>query len=182
MDTQFQQVLHDWQPFYQLVGGIAGTLIGLMFIAMSVGTRMVSDDTSPEQLAETDQQIRTFASPTITHLSAVVVIAGVMCMPITDMRVLSVSLGLIGMAGLYYSAFTYRGLMDHHRKRGLQKENWTFHFKLPLACYVALLLTVAGLQAGYRPLPALSWSVIFFVIASIRNSWVTTLYTAGIRR
>ena len=34
----FNELLHAWHEFYLLIGTAAGTLIGLMFVAVSVGS------------------------------------------------------------------------------------------------------------------------------------------------
>jgi hypothetical protein len=57
------EILHDWHDFYVLLGTAAATLIGLMFVAASIGAGLFTD--------EHKDMMRTFLTPTIIHFCAV---------------------------------------------------------------------------------------------------------------
>ncbi len=57
MPDMLSQPLHDWQNFYLLVGTAAATLVGLMFVAISLGVRSITQQHIPA--------LRVFVSPTL---------------------------------------------------------------------------------------------------------------------
>lgn len=48
MTESFAQTLHAWQNFYMLLGEASATLTGLMFIAASLGIRLIDDKAGPK--------------------------------------------------------------------------------------------------------------------------------------
>ncbi len=56
MDS-FERALDEWQAVYVLIGGMAATLTGLLFVAVSLGVRTVMSDENPQLRASA---IRTF--------------------------------------------------------------------------------------------------------------------------
>jgi hypothetical protein len=45
MPDAFVDTLQSWQNFYFMIGGASAGLIGLMFVALSLGMRLLSDNT-----------------------------------------------------------------------------------------------------------------------------------------
>jgi len=80
-----------WHDFYTLIGTASATLVGLMFVAASVGTGVF---TSERQVA-----LRTFLSPTVVAFSVVLGTSLIGVLPTSDWRVpglLLVGIGLLG--------------------------------------------------------------------------------------
>ena len=76
-----------------LAGGTAGTLIGLIFVVVTLGIdRAKKGD---------DLRARLFVTPILVYFTSLLVIAMVMVPPMSAM-VRAVSLGVIGCAGLAY--------------------------------------------------------------------------------
>ena len=46
MGPSLAELLHDWHDFYVLVGTASATLVGLMFVAVSIGTAIFNEDHS----------------------------------------------------------------------------------------------------------------------------------------
>jgi uncharacterized protein (TIGR00369 family) len=69
----FIQALRDWHNFYLLTGTAAATLIGLMFVAVSLGVSLVN--------AQTANNVEIFVTPTIVHFIAVLVVAAISIIP-----------------------------------------------------------------------------------------------------
>ncbi len=67
MIDSFAQAMHDWQTFYFMIGTASATLIGLMFIAVSLGADLP---------AATDSNgISTFVTPMLIHFGSVLAIS-----------------------------------------------------------------------------------------------------------
>lgn len=101
MTDTFFQVLHGWQNFYTLLGEAAATLTGLMFVAASLGARLISD--------EADSKVRTFLTPTVVHFSLVLLLAALMNVPTQTRAALTAQLAILGLIGAGYSLSHLRG-------------------------------------------------------------------------
>src|SRR5437870_11441690 len=65
--------LEQWHEFYLLLGTAAAALVALLFVAVSVGSRVLT----PERAAGT----RTFVSPVVVHFSSVLFASAVALVP-----------------------------------------------------------------------------------------------------
>src|SRR6266404_7078234 len=63
MGPSLAELLHDWHDFYVLVGTASATLVGLMFVAVSIGTSIFNEDHRAAMTA--------FITPTVMHFAAV---------------------------------------------------------------------------------------------------------------
>lgn len=61
MADVFTDTLHSWQNFYFMIGGASAGLMGLMFVALSLGTHLVND--------ETRASFPAFVTPSIIYFS-----------------------------------------------------------------------------------------------------------------
>jgi hypothetical protein len=96
--------MDDWDGFYTLIGGTAGTLIGLIFVVITLGMEHAREgDTDRTQL---------FVTPILVYFASLLIISLAMIPPLSEtMRALA--LGVIGCAGLGYTinlAFLLRHL------------------------------------------------------------------------
>lgn len=84
-----------WENFYVIVGSAAGALIGLQFVVI---TLLAGRPIGPGQ----QQAGAAFATPTIIHFSAVLLLSAGVNAPWRSMASLAWSLGLLGLAGIVY--------------------------------------------------------------------------------
>jgi len=83
--------MDDWDNFYMLAGGTAGTLIGLIFVVITLGM---------DHAQEGDAlRIRIFVTPILVYFVRLLVIGMVMVPPMAPLA-RAVSLGTIGCAAL----------------------------------------------------------------------------------
>ena len=109
MTDVFIETLHGWQNFYVMAGGVAATLLGLMFVALSMmGTHLITD--------EGRQEIDTFTSPSIFYFVSVLLVACVMLVPMFSAVGLGLLLLLGGVLGLAWTALRVRLLILAARK------------------------------------------------------------------
>ena len=84
--------LAGWGNFYVIVGGAAGALIGLQFVVITlIAERPV---VAGQELAGS-----AFATPTIVHLGAVLLLSAVVCAPLRGVTGIGIFWGLLGTAG-----------------------------------------------------------------------------------
>ena len=86
-------VMAEWSDFYTLIGATAGTLIGLIFVVVSLG--------ADNAKAGDEHRARIGVTPTLIHFAALLVGALAMLAPLSNIA-RAVALGVIGCAGLAY--------------------------------------------------------------------------------
>ena len=62
MEPNLASVVRDWHDFYGLVGTASATLVGLMFVAASVGASVFS--------ASQQEPMKAYLTPTVAHFSS----------------------------------------------------------------------------------------------------------------
>src|SRR5271169_2563046 len=105
MQAPLTEALRNWHNFYALIGTAAATLVGLMFIAASIGAGVF---TRAHQAG-----IRSLLSPTVAHFSAVLLICLLASAPTETWLSLGIFLTCAGLIGLVYSAWIWRGMAKH---------------------------------------------------------------------
>lgn len=158
----------NWDNFYMLIGGTAGTLIGLIFVVLSFGAEHAK--------AGDQDRTRIFITPVLVHFASLLLIALAMLAPVSN-PVRAGVLGLIGCAGLAYAANL--ALLAQKRIKASEREPiWAA--VLPIAAYVCLLVSAAAwaLSASFAEQIGAIASVILLATA-LRNSWAITLAIMG---
>src|SRR5437660_3931460 len=95
MHSSLPELFEDWHDFYLLVGTAAATLVGLMFVAASIGATVFSE--------EHKAAMRAFISPTVVHFSAALVLCVLAMIPSHTWLTFSALLAALSVAGLVYS-------------------------------------------------------------------------------
>jgi len=85
--------LSTWREFYALVGAIAATLMGLMFVVMSLGGRTLATE-------EGVRVTRGFFTPIVVFFATIIVVAMLMLIPRVYPSALAVLFGAVAIAGL----------------------------------------------------------------------------------
>ena len=169
MPPAFAQTLHDWQDFYMLLGGASATLMGLMFVAASLGTSLINDDDDP--------RVRTFITPTIIYFSLVLLLSALMTVPVQTQKALVAEFAAAGLIGAGYSFSHLPRLRRFYRDEGLGPGIWMWNLALPLCAAFSLLGAALGLSRSLSEgLTAAAIGVIIFVMVGIRDAWSATLY------
>ncbi len=87
--------LKDWHDFYELLGGAAATLVGLTFVAASIGAGILTRDH--------ESAMKVFITPTVVHFSAILVACLLILAPLASETSLAVLLLAEGATGIAYS-------------------------------------------------------------------------------
>jgi hypothetical protein len=133
--------LQSWQNFYILTGTAAATLLGLMFVAVTFGSSLVTKETA--------QSARAFLDPTYQHFGQVLLTAVILTIPTLGPTLLGSLLVVAAgfrLVGLYGAFGHYR---EAHRKHGdMELSDWLVNIVLPLLAYLLL----AGCGVGFLTL------------------------------
>jgi hypothetical protein len=161
------EAFHAWHDFFVLLGTGAATLVGAMFVVASIGSSFLTEKSEP--------QIRAFMTPTVIHLTAVLLGCALTIVPSIDWPAAAVGFGLGGLVGFLYSART--ALRVAGNQTLLVDRIW--YGIIPMIGYAVIL--AAALLMGLRAqsgLEMLAVGLVLLVVASIRNSWDLIVFYA----
>lgn len=163
--------LSGWENFYVIVGSSAGALIGLQFVVMTLIAEM------PLRKGDAGAQAgNTFATPTVVHFGAVLLLAGLMSVPWRSVVPAAVVWGVLGIIGILYSAVVTRRMRTQDAYRP-ELEDWLFHAVLPLAAYLVLAVSgVLGYSGSNDALYAVAAAALLLLFIGIHNAWDAVTY------
>ena len=164
MDPSLTAVLREWHDFYVLAGTASATLVGLMFVAVSIGTAIFNESRRAGLTA--------FISPTVTHFAAVLFTCLVVSMPSNTWLTLAVLLGAGALAGALYSGSVVMRVIVR-RGISIDLEDRLFYVFAPLMGYVLGLVAAASLALHDAAVSAdfIAAAVLTLLFAAIRNAW-----------
>ena len=153
----------EWDSFYVIVGSAAGALIGLQFVVL---TLIANRSQRPE--AETGAA---FATPTIMHFCAVLLLAALLRAPWLTVTPAAVLWGLVGVIGVAYAVIVARRMRAQTTYQPVF-EDWLFHTILPMAAYAVLALSsFAALSHIRKALFGVGTSALLLLFIGIHNAW-----------
>ena len=164
------ETLHAWEAFCLIVGGAAAALTGLQFVVIALVTEV--------QTARSLKEIDAFATPTIVHFSAVLLISAILTAPWHSLSGPGVSLGICGLAGVAYSGVV---LYRARKQTGYKPvfEDWLFHTALPFVAYGILAAAAFDLGRDTEAvLFAVAASTLLLLFIGIHNAWDTVTWIA----
>jgi hypothetical protein len=169
LSPTLDQALRDWRDFYMLSGAAAATLVGLMFVAASIGSSMFNRRGAAPMHA--------FVTPTVVHFAATLFVCLISVMPCDTARSLGGVIGLGALAGLAYCGRVI-AIIVRRFAVGLDWEDRAFYALIPVSGYL-LLLGSSAMEFDDRPteanlLAAIALLVLF--VAGLRNAWDMTVW------
>jgi len=166
MPDTLSQALRDWRTFYILVGGAAALLAGLMFVAISLGSRPITRGDTPA--------LRVFVGLTLIHFIFVLATSAVVLIPIVTRASLGGVLLLAGAVSLGWTISTQPQVRRSDRAGEIAAPDWIWHLVVPSAAYLLYIGAGIALLGGARPpLVGLALGSVLLLVAGIRNAWDT---------
>lgn len=168
--TDWPALLEQWHEFYTFAGTAAATLMGLMFVVVSLGQRRLAT-------AEEGPQItRGLFTPIVVFFATVIAVAMLMLVPSTPRHALGASLVAVSLAGIVYMVAS--GAYRVWQRSELGLDDFAWYVVVPYASYAALGAAGVALWAGAAyALPAVAATMFLFLATSIRNAWDLVIYT-----
>jgi hypothetical protein len=166
--------LEAWHDFFMIVGTASATLIGAMFVVVSIGMGFLNRERS--------MAIRTFLTPTVTHLSTVLLICVLTTVPVFEWNWLAAIAGVVGLAGIAYSVQVFHGFRQHD---GTVFSDWFWYVIFPPIGYALLFaaaIAALALHAAPASLDLLAGGLGLLLIAGIRNAWDMILFFVTLDR
>jgi hypothetical protein len=163
--------LQVWQNFYLLIGTASATLAGLMFVAISLGSRLMTSRNIPA--------LRVFVSPTLIHFVYVLVTTAVVLIPTLTRALLGTLLVLAGLVSLGWTLSALPYMRRSSRDRLIDTQDWVWYLLAPWAAYLLYVATGAGLLLGAGgALNGLAAASILLLVTGIRNAWDLVVFFA----
>lgn len=162
--------LASWEVFYVIVGASAAALIGLQFVVIVLGADLGA--------LGAVTSLRAFATPTIVHFSAVLLLSALVAAPWPGRLGLAISLGACGVAGVVYGI---RIVMHARRQTDYvpDMEDWTWHVVLPFVAYGTVMVSAARFQRSPEStLFVVGAVVLLLLFIGIHNAWDAVIYIA----
>jgi hypothetical protein len=158
-----------WHDLYMLVGTASATLIGLLFVAASVGSRFYTESRLPA--------MRAFLSPTVVHFSSVLSSCLIAVIPAQSWTLIGILITGDGLFGVVYAGFVWRGMKRHGFHSTLDLEDRVWYAAMPALGHA--ITASAGITLLFRnatgcALLALAMGVLLLV--GIRNAWDITVW------
>jgi len=167
--------LSGWENFYVIVGSSAGALIGLQFVVMA----LIADMPIGHGAAQAGDA---FATPTIVHFAAVLLLAAILTAPWPGIAPPAVLWGLLGLSGVVYAAVVARRFPRQTVYKP-EFEDWLFHVLLPFAGYVTLsVCALAARSHAAKALYGVSAAALLLLFIAIHNAWDAVTYHVFVQR
>jgi hypothetical protein len=162
MNPPHPEFFHDWHDFFILLGTACATLVGLMFIAVSIGASIFKEENRPA--------LEVFLGPTVVHFTSVLVLCVLAIVPSHSWLSLAGLASLIGFAGFLFSArIWFRLTRSRYEIDYLDR---FFYTVLPAIGYLVVLLAAWLLyEQSEWGLDAAAIGLITLLLAGIRNAW-----------
>ena len=159
----FTQAIDGWHDFYVLIGTASATLVGLLFVSLSLNAEAISKKTNADLRALAEQTFATFLF--------VLLFAVIFLIPNQDHLGLGLPLLCIGGIGLF-STVSHFLSTRHSEPRQWGRGGIANRFIVPTVCYIVLLIIAVTVLLGQTG--SLYWLVpvmILMVLTSSFNAW-----------
>ena len=156
-------MLAGWHEFYALLGTAAAALVALLFVAVSIGTSVLTPD--PESRRNTS----TYLSPVVFHYANLLFLSLIALIPTQSWESFAVVIGVAGAGSVIYSIVI---AVRVHRNAMSDLADRLCYGAIPALCYamgpVAGLLLLEEKPAG---LNLLAGAALLLLVINIRNAW-----------
>jgi len=167
--------LGPWHDFYTLLGTASATMVGLLFVAASVGSGVFSSDRRAP--------LRVFLSASVVNFSLLLATSLIVLAPMRAEPWLGVMIVGCAMFGLIHSGLAWRDTLRDGLIKSIDLEDRTWYVMLPVLGYLCLaasgVILALGLIFGC---PALAVSVGMLLAVGVHNAWDITVWIITRRR
>jgi hypothetical protein len=166
------QVVDGWHDFYMMVGTAAATLIGLLFVSLSLNADVITRDES--------DGLRSLAAQAFTSFLNVAIVAVLFVIP--DQGHHGLGLPLLGVSayGLYETVRRFVRTRHAHPHLFGTAGGIAWRFAVPAVCYMAVVAVALSVLWGQTA--GLYWLVpvmIILIVGASRSAWDLLM---GLRR
>jgi hypothetical protein len=161
-------MLHGWDNFFMMAGTAAATLVGLLFVAVTVGSGLSTSSIV--------HGTRGFLTPTLVHLGSVLFQTLALLAPWPSAWPIGIILGLGGLMGL---AYQINVVVTRHKVGWVLPhwQDWLPYVGVPALGSASLIVGAVGLIAEKSFAPyAVAGAMVLSLFAGIYGAWDLTLW------
>jgi hypothetical protein len=159
------EMLDKWHDFFLILGAAAGTLIGSMFVVVSIASGMIRGG---------ELTSRVFVTPTIIHLAFVLLSCAFTLVPSLDRFTFGAGGGAAGIVLLGYAG---RNVFHIGRRRGVEWNDHLWYGICPLVAYIVMVVgAVLVLKEKPGGVETIAFALGLLVAGGIRNAWDLILF------
>ncbi|MFL5783507.1 MAG: hypothetical protein ACJ76H_02785 [Bacteriovoracaceae bacterium] len=164
--------MESWNEFFILVGTGAATLVGLMFIALTFGSRLVTK--------ETVDAAKAFLTPIINHFTQTFLISCAALIPSPTSVLPGVVCLLTSSVRLVLLRHAYKNLKRPVHSEDIDQSDWLQTLYLPLIIHISLVITSIGLMNSLPwSMYALAVILLSLLTLGIINAWEMLMWMAS---
>lgn len=175
----FSEVISSWHDFYMLTGSAAATLIGLIFISVSLHINVLAK-------AEKFGDIRSLASQTFTNFLLILSFAFIFMVPSSGPTGIGAPLLILGLLELGRTARLWLkfGFGRRSENQAFEASQMRWMLLLPnTICFLALIIVaIEILQGSTRFLDWMVMIIIWLLISASHSAWDLMLRLAEMKR
>jgi len=161
--------LERWHDFYVLLGTAAATLVGLTFVAASIGVGVLTQDH--------EAGLKAFITPTLVHFAAILVACLLIIAPFASVALLGAVLAVEAIVGVAYSVNVLLHIRRHAIASSLLLVDRVWYAAIPIVAYAVFAGAAAALTRGaLTSLVVLASGLGLLLLAGIRNAWDMALW------
>ncbi len=159
-----------WHEFYSLLGTASATLVGLLFVAATVGSGVFSFNRRAP--------LRVFLSASVVHFSGILAVCLIVLAPVQNWTQFGLLILGCAIFGLVYCGLVWRDTVrDRQLIAAIDLEDRIWYIFVPVVGYV--LEAATGVTLLLRPdlgCTALPLAVGVLIVAGIHNAWDITIW------
>lgn len=156
-------MLNQWHEFYGLLGTAAAALVALLFVAVSIGTSVLTKE--PQSQANT----RTYMSPVVFHFANILFLSLIALIPSLSWESFAI---VIGIAAIGSAAYSIGIALRVHRNAISDLPDRLGYGVIPVLCYGAGIITawLSFKHAAAAP-EVVAAAALVLLLINIRNAW-----------
>lgn|ERR1700682_1531601 len=164
--------MDTWREFYYLCGSSAAGLTGLMFIAVTFGSRLITKEKLPN--------VDTFISPICYHFVQVFFLCCVALAPTAGPAVMGIIITITGVWRMLQIPKSYRLMKAASRESNdIETSDWIVGLYLPAAVYALLIAVGLSYLFEVAIAPSLfAVALIALLMIGIRAAWDMLIWIA----
>jgi hypothetical protein len=167
--------LSYWHDFYSLLGTASATMVGLLFVAATVGGGVFSSDRRAP--------LRVFLSASVVNFGLLLAACLVALAPVRSWVLLGALILASGLFGLTHSCLAWRDTLRDGLIKAIDLEDRIWYIVLPIVGY--LLFALSGVTLALRleqGCVALAVAMGVLLAVGLHNAWDITVWMITRRR
>jgi hypothetical protein len=156
-------MLDSWHEFYALLGTASAALIALLFVAVSIGTSVLTPEPNSRR------NTATYMSPVVFHYANVLFLSLIALIPTQTWQSLGAVIGVAAAGSVIYSIVI--AVRVHHNPISDLPDRFCYGI-IPMLCYATgLIVALLLFQEKTAALNLLAGTALLLLVINIRNAW-----------